>query len=70
MPGRKKGRPQGAKTKVGRTDKGEAQATISAKVSKFFPLFLNKVENKEQRDLWFVSFQISVFTILDLVMIP
>ena len=53
LPGRKKGRPQGAKTKVPRTDKGKAQATISAKVSKLSPLFLNKVESKEQRDLWY-----------------
>ena len=53
LPGRKKGRPQGVKTKVGRTDKGEVQATISGKVSQFSPIFLSKVEAKEQRDLWY-----------------
>ena len=39
LPGRKKGRPQGVKTKVGRTDKGELQATISGKVRQFSPIF-------------------------------
>jgi len=53
LPGRKKGRPKGVKTKVRRTDKGKAQEIISGKVKEFSPLVLSLVGSKEQRDLWY-----------------
>lgn len=53
LPGRKKGRPRGVKTKVGRTRKGEAEEIISGKVKEFSPLMLCRVRSKKQRDLWY-----------------
>ncbi len=53
LPGRKKGRPKGVKTKVRRTEKGGAQEIISGKVKELTPLALNGVKSKEQRDLWY-----------------
>lgn len=53
LPGRKKGRPKGVKTKVGRTDEGESQEIISGKVKELSPLILTGVTSKKQRDLWY-----------------
>jgi hypothetical protein len=53
LPERRKGRPKGVKTKVKRTDKGQAQEIISGKVKEFCPLILNRVTSKRQRDLWY-----------------
>ena len=53
LPVRKKGRPQGAKTNVSRSDKSEVQSPVTGKVGEFVPLLLGKVESKEQRDLWY-----------------
>ncbi|NVM21516.1 MAG: DUF4338 domain-containing protein [Desulfobacterales bacterium] len=53
LPDRKKGRPKGVKTKVKRTDKGQAQEIISGKVEEFCPLILSRVTSKRQRDLWY-----------------
>ena len=53
LPDRKKGRPKGVKTKVKRTDKGQAQEIISGKVKEFCPLILSRVTSKRQRDLWY-----------------
>jgi hypothetical protein len=53
LPGRKKGRPKGVKTKVGRTDEGESKEIISGKVKELTPLALTGVKSKEQRDLWY-----------------
>jgi hypothetical protein len=53
LPGRKKGRPRGIKTKVRRSEKGEAEKIISGKVKEFSPLKLRRVRSKEERDLWY-----------------
>lgn len=53
LPNRKKGRPIGVKTKVGRTEKGEAREIISGKLKELIPLILSEVTSKEQRDLWY-----------------
>ena len=52
LPGCKKGRPQGTKTKGSRSDKAEIQWSITGKVGQFFLLLLSRVEKKDQRDLW------------------
>lgn len=53
LPGGRKGRPKGVKTKVLRTDKGEVQVTISGDPRQFRPLLLSKVETQEHRALWY-----------------
>ena len=53
LPERQKGRPEGMKTRVGRTKEGEVRDNISGKVKAFSPLVLTRVTSKEKRDLWY-----------------
>lgn len=53
LPGRRKGRPQGTKTKISRSDKSAAPSPITGKVGQFVPLLLARIKTKDQRDLWY-----------------
>ena len=53
LPDRKEGRPKGVKSKIKRSDKGEAAEIISGKVKEFSPFNLCRIKSKEQRDLWY-----------------
>jgi hypothetical protein len=52
LPIRGKGRPKGAKSKVGRSAEGECGEIISGKVKDFSPIELWLVRDKAERDLW------------------
>lgn len=53
LPQRKERRPKGIKTKVQRTEFGKEGDVLTGKTGDYKPIFLKKVESKEQRDLWY-----------------
>jgi hypothetical protein len=53
LPQRKERRPKGIKTKVQRTELGKEGEALTGKASAYKPIFLRRVESKEQRDLWY-----------------
>jgi hypothetical protein len=53
LPEGRSGRPPGVKTRVQRTESGEAREVFSATVGELSPLKLNRVMTKGQRDEWY-----------------
>ena len=53
LPQRKERRPKGIKTIVQRTEQGKEEEALTGKASDYKPLYVTKVKNKEQRDLWY-----------------
>lgn len=53
LPERRKRRPEGSRTRISRTGRGEIQAPLSGQLSQFSPISLSSVHTKEERDLWY-----------------
>lgn len=53
LPAAKNRRPKGVKNKVKRTSQAEIQVAVSGNLKEISPIFLKRVETREQRELWY-----------------
>lgn len=53
LPERRRRRPEGSRTRISRTERGDIHVPLSGQVSQYSPISLSRVHTKDERDLWY-----------------